>query len=80
MIEVDFNLSNDDGTPAEEVTRSLPHVPAVGEMLAVRDSGRERSYQAIDVLWNLGRDGTTSVLVRANELDWHKNISKVEDA
>lgn len=80
MIEVGFTLRNDDGTFAEEVTRTLPRVPAVGEMLAVPDSGRGRSYQVIDVLWNLWPDGSTSATVRANELDWHTNLSDVEDA
>ncbi len=79
MIEVSFSLHNDDGSPAEEITRTLPRVPAIGEMIGVPDGGLGRSYQVIDVLWNLWPDGSTTALVRANELDWHANISKVED-
>jgi hypothetical protein len=80
VIEVNFSLHNDDGGPVEEITRTPPHVPAMGEMLAVHDGGRGRSYQVVDVLGRFRCDGTTTVMVRANELNWLAHIGKVEDA
>lgn len=48
VIEVNFSLHNEDGTPSEQVTRTLPQVAAMGEMIGL--PGLDRSYQIIDVL------------------------------
>lgn len=73
MIHTIYSLRGADGETRDEEVEQSPHVPRVGEFVCF---DQQRSYQVIDVLWQLGGDNPY-VIVTACELDWHKHFAKV---
>ena len=76
MIDVNYTLYAADGD-SDNVEVRTEHVPRVGELVAFDFT---RSYQVVDVLWQVNDGKHTSVAVTACELNWHEHIRDVVDA
>jgi hypothetical protein len=77
MIEVDYTLHAAEGGGTDHVEVHSEYVPRVGELVAF---GFDRSYQVVDVLWQVNDGKHTSVVVTACERNWHEHIRDVVDA
>jgi hypothetical protein len=51
VIDTIYTLRDEDGETRDEEVKQSPHVPRVGEFVCF---DQQRSYQVIDVLWQLG--------------------------
>ena len=77
MTEVHFKLHAEDGSVLEDQRSRCLHVPRVGDLITF---GSDRSYQVVDVYWNLqpASGANLRVMVTAFATDRLAHLARID--